>query len=96
MLQPRRGSKKRRLTEAEISELSTIMDAAPMDKKPTIRQFARYFGVNRSSIIKSLGGWEGIQRNRPDIEPKSHLIARQVESPVKIEPFEVDVRDKMK
>lgn len=57
--------RKRRLTEAEITELRQIMDSAPQDRKPSLRFFARYFGVNQPAIAKSLGGWKGIERGRP-------------------------------
>lgn len=83
--------RKRRLSEAEVSEISVLMDKSPMNNKPTIRQLARRFGCSRASIIKSLGGWDGIQRNRPQVEPKQRLIDRGLSSPVAIEPFTVDI-----
>lgn len=59
------NKRKRRLTTEELSELTTIMLHAPQGKKPSMRWFARHFGVNKPSIIKSLNGWKGIQRNAP-------------------------------
>ena len=90
------AKRKRRLTKAEVNTLSIIMDSAPLDKKPGIRALARHFGVTRPSIIKSLGGWEGIQRNRLDKDIVRRVIDRNVSSPVKIEPFQVDVADQMR
>ena len=90
------AKRKRRLNEAEVNRLSIIMDSAPMDKKPGIRALARHFGVTRASIIKSLGGWDGIQRNRPEKEIVRRVIDRNVSSPAVIEPFQVDVSDQMR
>ena len=59
---PRR---KRHLTEDEVAELRKIMDSAPQGRKPSVRWFAKRYGVNQPSIIKSLDGWDGIQRGRP-------------------------------
>ena len=90
------AKRKRKLTEAEVRTLSIIMDSAPLDRKPGIRALARHFGVTRPSIIKSLGGWKGIQRNRPDREIVRRVIDRNVSSPVVIEPYQVDVREEMR
>lgn len=65
MLQSHNKKKKRRLTEAEVAMMRRIMDSAPMGRKPSLRWFARFFGVNQPSIAKSIGGWEGIKRGRP-------------------------------
>ena len=86
--------RKRRLTEEEVSKLREIMDSAEQGKKPTIRQLARFFQVNQPSIVKSLGGWDGIKRNRPDdpikpITPQPNF--RQETKPVVIEPFTTQV-----
>ena len=64
------------------------MEQAAPDKKPTIRQIARYFRIGRSGVIKSLGGWKGIQRNRPDPPPKFLFPRPILENPtVKLEQF---------
>lgn len=78
-------NRKRRLTEAELEQIQGWMDGASMENKPSIRQIAKAYGVNRPSVIKSLGGWKGIQRGRPDKPPKSKFVLG--ESPVIIEPF---------
>ena len=77
-------SKKRRLTKSEIRILRRIMDSAPQGRKPSVRFFAKLFGVNQPSIIKSLGGWDGIQRGRPSPLPKPKII-QPGGSPIKIE-----------
>jgi hypothetical protein len=70
---------KRALTQREVSEMSILMDSAPMGHKPTVRQFAKRYGVNQPTILKALGGWKGIERNRP--QPQ---IAKRV-------PFESEI-----
>lgn len=94
-----RVGKKRRLTEEELKQLHDIMANAPQGKKPTIRQLARYFNVGRPSIIKSLGGWKGNQRGRPEPPTPPAIPAPMIEqsgTPVTIEPHTVDVSDEMK
>lgn len=72
-------SSKRTLTQREVSEMSILMDAAPMGRKPTVRQFAKRYGVNQPTILKALGGWKGIERNRPRVEPpKRELFQTEV------------------
>ena len=51
-------SRKRRLTKEEIVAIKSWVSNAPIGKKPTIRQIAKAFGVNRPSVLKSLGGWK--------------------------------------
>lgn len=62
---------KRRLTKKEVKECSQLVDKAPQDAKPTIRQLCRVFGVTKPSLLKSLGGWKGIERGRPTPPPPS-------------------------
>ena len=88
--------KKRRLTDKEVKEIRDWMARAPMGNKPTIRQIARAYGVNQPSVIKSLGGWKGIRRGRPDEKEKSRFHKDLVESmgqaPIKIEGYTQDVK----
>lgn len=79
--------KKRRLTETEIKQLRREMDNAPQGRKPSVRYFARKFGVNQPSILKSLEGWDGIHRGRPPVEKKKKVIEANIESPVKIQGY---------
>lgn len=84
---------KRRLTENEIKQVNEWMANAPQGRKPSIRQIARAFGRTRPTIIKSLGGWEGIQRRRPEIPlepliPKAELGLGQ---PITIEPYTIEI-----
>lgn len=92
MLGVHRKKRKRRLTEAELVELRAIMEAAPANKKPSLRFFARYFGCNQPSIAKSLGGWKGIERGRP-VPFKPEII--KVNEKIKLEEYttEVEVKD---
>ena len=90
------AKRKRRLTESEIKFVQQWLEGASQGMKPSIRAIARRLGVTRSSVIKSLGGWEGIERNRPDREVVRKVIDRNVSSPAIIEPFQVDISDKMK
>lgn len=57
--------RKRRLTKEEVQEIQQWMASAPMGRKPTVRQVARRYGVNQPSVLKSLGEWNGIRRERP-------------------------------
>ena len=84
-------SQKRRLTKQEVEFVRKWMEGTSQDRKPTIRQIARYFKVNRPSVIKSLGGWEGIQRNRPQPEPKPLFKSNLDLTPVELERFTVKV-----
>lgn len=86
--------RKRRLSKAELKELREIMDKAPQGRKPSIRQLARHFSVNRPSILKSLGGWKGIQRGRPEKAPKSPLLLHPSQ-PV-IQPYSVQLPKELK
>jgi hypothetical protein len=65
--------KKRRLTEEEIEEVKLWMHNSPQGRKPNIRQIAKRYGVNQPSVVKSLGGWKGIKRGRPEPPEKSEL-----------------------
>lgn len=66
----KKGKRKRILTEDEIEQVREIMENAPQGRKPSVRFFARLFNVNQPSVVKSLGGWEGIQRGKPVPPPK--------------------------
>jgi hypothetical protein len=79
-------SRKRKLTEDEIKDLRQIMESAPQGRKPSVRYFAQRYGVNQPSIIKSLGGWDGIQRGRPD-PPLRPEIIKTGEPVVKLEEY---------
>lgn len=80
---------KRRLTKDEMREIEEWVDASPEDKKPTLRQVAKRYGVNRPSVMKSFGGWDGVQRNRPQVKPKpKKLIDVETQSPAKIDLYE--------
>lgn len=68
---------KRQLTLQEVEEIRDILEAAPQGRKPSIGWFANRYRVNKPSIIKSLGGWVGIQRNRPQ-PPKKSIFDAQV------------------
>jgi len=61
--------KKRRLTKKEIQWIREAYENAPQGRKPTLRQFAKVFHVNQPSIVKSLGGWKGIERGRETPPP---------------------------
>lgn len=78
---------KRRLNEAEIKQLREMMEKAPQGRKPTVRQLAKFFGVNQPSILKSLGAWEGIHRNRPMPVFKPKMPSPGFKTPKSIEPF---------
>ena len=65
--------RKRKLTKEEVGEIREIMENAPQGRKPTIRFFARKFGVNQPSVVKSLGGWKGIKRGRPEPPKRSEF-----------------------
>ena len=87
--------RKRRLTKDEVSEIARWMNNSPMGKKPTIRQIARRYGVNQPSVVKSLGGWKGIRRGKPEA-PKPTEFEKMMtnkQAPAQIEGFteEVDV-----
>ena len=75
--------RKRRLTEEEIEEIRDWMDSSPQGRKPNVRQIAKRYGVNQPSVLKSLGGWKGIQRNKPEPPPRSEVgkMLRGVENP---------------
>ena len=80
-------SKKRRLTDEELVKLRYFMDSAPQGRKPTVRQLARYFGVNQPSIIKSLGDWDGVHRNIQELPPKATILSGNDAGAVKIEGY---------
>src|SRR3990167_11198362 len=85
-----------RLTPEQIEAVRLWMDSSPQDHKPSIRTIAKRLGVSRPVVIKSLGGWKGIQRNAPQAEPKQRVIDRNISSPVKIEPYSVNVPEELK
>ena len=62
--------RKRRLTETEIEEVRAWFEGSAQGMKPSIRQIAHRYGVNQPSVVKSLGGWEGIERGKPIPPPK--------------------------
>lgn len=86
---------KNRLSEAEIIEVRQWIESSPPDKKPSIRTIAKRYNRSRPAIIKSLGGWNGIQRNRPIPPPKPMLRPRidVGQSPTSIEPFTQEIED---
>ena len=91
-----KGGKKRKLTDEELAWVSKTMNEASQDHKPSIRWFAHQLHVTRPTLIKALGGWKGIARNRPQPEAnKSPIIAPEMQ-PVKIEPHTVDIADEMR
>lgn len=79
-------SRKRRLSEAEITELRNEMATAPQGHKLSVRFFARKFGVNQPSIIKSLEGWKGNFRGRPEPLAKPEIIKTN-EPVIKLEEY---------
>ena len=64
---------KRKLTKREVELMRQIMDGAPQGRKPSVRYFANLFHVNQPTIIKAMGGWAGVHRNRPEPPPKPIL-----------------------
>ena len=87
--------RKRRLTEDEVEEVRDWMATAAQGRKPTIRQIARRYGVNQPSVVKSLDGWKGIRRGRPEPKKKSkfskELEKMQGQNPIEIEGFTSDI-----
>lgn len=83
----KRQAKKRRLTKEEIDKVKKWMESP--GKKPTIKQIARAFGVNKPSVIKSLGGWNGIKRGR--LKPPKTVLETDKVPPIKIEPFTTSI-----
>ena len=95
----RRKKRKRRLTESELKEIREWMASALQGRKPSVRAIARRYGVNQPSVIKSLGGWKGIQRGRPDKQKKTAFsrILGQGGYPINIEGYTTDIDvDKIK
>jgi len=91
------NKRKRRLSENEITELRQLMESAGQGHKPTIGQLARYFGVNKPSIIKSLGGWKGIQRGKPTAESnRRSQIDRDISSPATIDTYTTSIPEELK
>ena len=84
--------RKRRLTAQEIEKVRKWMETSPMDKKPTLRQIARAFGVTKPSVLKSLEGWKGIERGRPEPPPRSifHSPLEQEKKAI-LENYTVDI-----
>ena len=82
---PRR---KKRLTSYQLEQVRKWFEEAPMDKKPTIRQIAKAFGIGRPSVKKSLGGWKGIDRGRPE-PPDRKLFDKPLpmEQPIELDKF---------
>jgi len=83
------------LTKREIKQVREWMEKAPQGRKPSIRTIAKAFRRTRPTIIKSLGGWKGIQRGRPEPPPKP-LIPTPIlkgKEPVKIEPMTTKLPD---
>lgn len=68
---------KRKLTLEEMMEIKEILENAPQGRKPSVGWFANRYRVNKPSIIKSLGGWNQIQRNRP-APPKPSIFPADV------------------
>lgn len=88
-IEPMPRKKKRRLTKEEIKEIEVWMNSAPQGRKPNIRQIAKRYGVNQPSVVKSLGGWKGVRRGRPEPPKKSEMakLLENTDTPVKIEGF---------
>ena len=86
--------RKRRLTPLEIEEIKKWFESSNQGQAPTIRQIARRFGVNQPSIVKSLGGWEGIKRGKPVPPPafSPKRIDIQEKRPVAIEGYTTDIK----
>lgn len=89
-IQKKGRKKKRRLTKAELKTVREWFENAPAHKKPTIRQIARWAGINQPSVVKSLGGWKGIKRGKPIPPPKppSQLDTQNIKQPLSIESAE--------
>jgi hypothetical protein len=85
------SKRKRRLTEVELEKLRFIMESSSQGRKPSIGQLARLFHVNKPSIIKSLGGWEGNMRNRPPVPEKPQIINIGNEPLVKLQEYTTKV-----
>ena len=90
---PRR---KRRLTEDELEEIREWMEQSPQNAKPNVRQIAKRYGVNQPSVLKSMKGWKGIRRGRPEPAKKSKFIQELAKSkdepPITIEGFTQDIK----
>ena len=65
--------RKRKLTKEEIEEIRTWIENSPPHRKPNVRQIAKRYGVNQPSVIKSLGGWKGIKRGRPEAPKRTEF-----------------------
>ena len=65
--------RKRRLTKEELEEIRVLMEKSPPHLKPNIRQIAKMYGVNQPSVVKSLGGWKGIRRGKPEPPKRTEL-----------------------
>jgi len=81
--------RKKRLSQEEVAEIRQWMEGASPSRKPSIRQIAKAYGRTRPTIIKSLKGWRGVQRRRPQPEEEPRVIDPMAK-PV-IEPFVVEV-----
>lgn len=87
---------KRKLTDLEIKQIRHWMEDAPQGRKPTIRQIAKAFKVNRPSVVKSLGGsWDtfihGVQKPaRPVLAPPK-IVTNKDQAHGSIEPFTTDL-----
>jgi len=80
----------------EIEGIREWVNNASQNNKPSIRTIAKKLGVNRPTVIKALGGWKGIQRNKPQVVRSPRVIDRNISSPAVIEPFTTDVPDDLK
>jgi len=87
------SKRKRRLDKNEVEEIQEWMENSPQGKKPTIRQIARRYGVNQPSVVKSLGGWKGIRRGRPEPPERSEL-SKMLKKPreAKIKGYTLDIK----
>ena len=84
--------RKRRLTKEELEDLRAWMEAAPPDKKPNIRQIAKRYGVNQPSVVKSLGGWKGIRRGRPEPPKRPPPLLDEADSPLELDVYTKDIK----
>lgn len=84
---------KKRLTKEEIKRVEEWLDNAPQGRKPSIRQIARALGRTRPAILKSLGGWRGIQRGRPEPATKPLIPKPEIREDIrpKVEPFTIQL-----
>jgi len=82
---------KRRLTGEEIEDIRLWFEGSAQGLKPSIRQIAKRYNINQPSVVKSLGGWKGIQRGKPVPPPKFKSKYIDMDTKTKIETFTTKV-----